>query len=329
MGAVTPHRSMVCHRYQQSRKRLFLSIGEERCALACIGRVRPMLAVYREPRAGCPCHNRSSRRTASHGLQTRATTRAAEPRADSATCNSMAMLLDRPACLLASLFSRFTIPIEIARIPAAEIMSRFTPALILAVLLLLIRSAPGAPAAAPKPAGDARSSMRTYPSRYYIIHTDLTVDDVKEAIIRMNKMAEEYHERTRGFSGEIRERLPFYLFRNADEYYAAGGIPGSAGVFRGGDLLAMMGDKPGPGAWHVVQHEGFHQFAAAVIRGQMPPWLNEGIAEYFGESIFTGDGFVSGIIPPRRLKRVQDAIRANQYKSMREMMLLSQSAWNS
>ncbi len=171
--------------------------------------------------------------------------------------------------------------------------------------------------------------MRTYSSRYYIIHTDLTPDDVKEAIIRMNKMAEEYHERTRGFSGEIRERLPFYLFRNPDEYYAAGGIPGSAGVFRGGDLLAMMGDKPGPGAWHVVQHEGFHQFAAAVIRGQMPPWLNEGIAEYFGESIFTGDGFVSGIIPPRRLKRVQDAIRANQYKSMREMMLLSQSAWNS
>jgi hypothetical protein len=208
-------------------------------------------------------------------------------------------------------------------------MSRFTLAKTLLVLMLIGGTSPGAPTAGAKPANAADAGMRVYPSRYYIIHTDMDTNDVKEAVIRMNKMAEEYHERTRGFSGEIRERLPFYLFRNQDDYFAAGGIPGSAGVFRGGDLLALTGDKPGPGTWHVVQHEGFHQFAAAVIRGQMPPWLNEGIAEYFGESIFTGDGFVSGIIPPRRLQRVQEAIRGKQYKSIREMMLLSQSAWNS
>ena len=33
----------------------------------------------------------------------------------------------------------------------------------------------------------------------------------------------------------------------------------------------------------------------------MPTWLNEGLAEYFGEGIFTGDGFVTGVISPERL----------------------------
>jgi len=78
-----------------------------------------------------------------------------------------------------------------------------------------------------------------------------------------------------------------------------------------------------------VQHEGFHQFAHAVIRGELPPWVNEGIAEYFGESIFTGDAFVTGIIPPFRLKRVQSEIQTNRFKSVKSMMLLSHQQWNS
>jgi hypothetical protein len=186
---------------------------------------------------------------------------------------------------------------------------------------------PSAPAATPP------ASMQTYPSKYYIIHTDLGTDDVKEAVIRMSRMAEEYHNRTQGFSGDIRDRLPFYLFRDAEEYYEAGGLPGSAGVFlQRGDgssrLMAIAGDETSGRTWHVVQHEGFHQFAHAVIRGELPTWVNEGIAEYFGESLFTGDGFVTGVIPPHRLRRVQEEIKAGRLKSIKDMMLTSHEAWN-
>ena len=34
----------------------------------------------------------------------------------------------------------------------------------------------------------------------------------------------------------------------------------------------------GSRTWHVVQHEGFHQFVFAVIRGEIPTWVNEGLA---------------------------------------------------
>ena len=102
--------------------------------------------------------------------------------------------------------------------------------------------------------------MQVFPTKYYIIHSDLPLDDVKEAVLRMTRMAEEYHARTQGFSGDIRERMPFFLFKNADEYYKAGGLPGSAGVFNPNDksLMAIAGEDTQGQVWHIVQHEGFH-----------------------------------------------------------------------
>lgn len=172
------------------------------------------------------------------------------------------------------------------------------------------------------------STLQVYGSKYYIIRTDLPPEQVKEVVIRMNKMAEEYHARTQGFSGDIRERLPFYLFKDRDEYLRAGGLPGSGGVFDGSKLMAVAGDQPTSRTWHVVQHEGFHQFAHAVIRGELPTWLDEGIAEYFGESLFTGDAFVSGVVPPWRLQRLKEEIKAARLKSIKDIMLTTHEQWN-
>ncbi len=175
--------------------------------------------------------------------------------------------------------------------------------------------------------------LKTFTSPYYNVYTDLGEDDVKESVIRMTKMAEEYHDRTKYlFSGQISQKLPFYLYAKPEDYYKAGGLPRSAGVFTGDSLMAMaMRDRDGRvgiGTWHVVQHEGFHQFVHAVIRGDIPIWTNEGLAEYFGEGIFTGDGIVTGIIPASRLKRVQEEIKKGDFKSVKEMMLFSHTDWN-
>jgi hypothetical protein len=170
--------------------------------------------------------------------------------------------------------------------------------------------------------------MRAYETRYYTIHTDLSADDTKEACIRMTRMFEEYRRRTAGFSGEVRRRFDFYLFQKQADYIDAGGLPRSAGVFTGDTLMAVAGERISDRTWHVVQHEGFHQFAKAVIRGELPSWLNEGLAEYFGEAVFTGDSFVSGVIPPDRLRRLKTEIRDGKLRSLDEMMHLSHDAWN-
>ena len=204
--------------------------------------------------------------------------------------------------------------------------------LVVAVFLALFFSSPlpGAPNRGNQQ--DTPEGMQAYQSPYYDIFTDVGPERAQEAILRMTRMAEEYHERTKEFSGVIRTKFPFYLFKNGADYYAAGGMTGSSGVFmvRGSEakLMAIAGEKNTNGTWHVVQHEGFHQFAHAVIGGDLPSWLNEGLAEYFGEGIFTGDGMVTGVISPNRCKRVQDEIKNKRFKSIKQMMLLSHAQWN-
>ena len=172
------------------------------------------------------------------------------------------------------------------------------------------------------------AEMQRYETAYYIMHTDLEPDLAREAGIRMTKMAEEYYERTKDFSGQINRKFPFYLYRTPADYMKAGGIPGSAGFFDGNRLVALASDRPGRGTWHVVQHEGFHQFADAVIGGQIPVWVNEGLAEYFGASVFTGDGFVTGLIPPGRLKRIKQEIREDRFRPLPDMMVMTLREWN-
>lgn len=214
-------------------------------------------------------------------------------------------------------------------------MTKPTVRLALALFLLpvtagmLYAAQPGAP----KPAKSTNATLKTYTSPIYYVYTDVEEEDAKEAIIRMNKVAFEYHERTKSlFAGTITKPLPFYLFSNGDDYYAAGGLPGSAGVFTGDSLMARVirsrDGRVGTGTWHVCQHEGFHQFVHAVIRGDIPTWVNEGLAEYFGEGVFTGDGMVTGVIPAFRCKKVQQEIASGAFLPLPKMMTMTNAEWN-
>lgn len=174
----------------------------------------------------------------------------------------------------------------------------------------------------------AAANLQTYQTKYYVIHSDLDIDTVREAAARLTAMAEEYHRRTRGFSGTIRRRLPFYLFANPEDYHAAGGVPGSTGIYKRRSLMALARPGRRGGVWHTIQHEGFHQFARSVIGGKWPIWLNEGLAEYFAHGIWTGDNFVSGVIPPTRLRRVKAMIKGGTVRPFPEMLVMDQADWN-
>lgn len=184
------------------------------------------------------------------------------------------------------------------------------------------------PAGPPAAADGPKRPLQQYESPYYTIHSDLEPNLVREAYARLTAMAEEYHERTKGFSGAVRSRLPFYLFRREEDYHQAGGPEKSSGVFTGGKLMAVAENRAPAGLWHTVQHEGFHQFAHAVISGRLPVWLDEGLAEYFGEGIWTGDGMVTGVIPPGRLQRVRRLVRDGNLMPLADMMDLDHKTWN-
>jgi hypothetical protein len=193
-------------------------------------------------------------------------------------------------------------------------------------LLIFALSAIAAACVATPPAdGAIPPKLRTYETRYYTLYTDVSEDDAKEACARITAMAEEYHKRTKDFAGHITRRLPFYLISDAKDYAAMGGM--GAGVFMGDRLMACAAYKGM--VWHIIQHEGFHQFASMVITPRLPVWVNEGLAEYFGFSLWTGDGMVSGLIPPDSLRTVKSLIEKKQMMPFRDMLTMSHGEWNS
>ena len=195
-----------------------------------------------------------------------------------------------------------------------------------AALVVLVASAPTVAApAAPRP-----PELRRYDTPYYVIHTDLPPEGAAEAVARMTPLATELRNRTRalGFAGRIETRLPFYLYARREDYLATGAPPQTAGAFLGDRLVAAAVDDRGSATWHVVQHEAFHQFAAAAPGNELPAWLNEGLGEYFGEALFTGDGYVCGVVPEWRLGRVKQSLNGKAFQPLAGFAQISQGQWN-
>lgn len=178
----------------------------------------------------------------------------------------------------------------------------------------------------------SKNQLPVVEGRYYRIHSALPPERIREADLRMSKMAEEYHARTKDFSGAIRFKFPFYLFATEEEYRAGGGLPGTAGCFDPNSNVLMAFDAGDAELWHTVQHEGFHQFASAVIGGQLPIWVNEGLADYFGEALFTGDSFIIGVVPEWRRARIVKSLAAAEgdkaFKPLEALLRMQHSEWN-
>src|SRR5690606_8244349 len=128
---------------------------------------------------------------------------------------------------------------------ASQPSRRFLTAWPLAAMLLVM--CPMASLA--QPGRDQLPDLPVYDSKYYLVYTDLEGDEVRETIIRMTKMAEEYHARTRDFSGAIRQRMPFILYKDAAKYYATGAPMGTAGYFDGRKLVAITGKQLSQRTW--------------------------------------------------------------------------------
>lgn len=164
--------------------------------------------------------------------------------------------------------------------------------------------------------------------RCYQVHSQLPPEQLPGVLRHLDRMAVEYSRRTAGLSSRADDRkLPLYLFAREEDYLKAGGLRNTSGIFDGERLLACIGRKADARAWHIIQHEAFHQFLTAKLGYELPIWMHEGLAEYFGEGLYTGDEFVLGVVPPYRLKRVQEELR-RPGPNLASLLATSHEAWN-
>lgn len=170
-------------------------------------------------------------------------------------------------------------------------------------------------------------------SKYYRIHTDLDRDLISDLSQRMDAMYEEYQRRLSGFSAaKFAPAMEVYLFERQEDYLRFTGERwrNSGGVYMAGrNLLAAFLEGQGRDALRrTLQHEAFHEFARQSISPNMPIWLNEGMAQVFEEGIWTGERFLIGQVPPRRLRQLQDDIENKRLIAFEEMLAMTPEKWS-
>lgn len=223
---------------------------------------------------------------------------------------------------------------------------------VLALLGALAALAGAAPQSAKSPAPrqavgtwwdrTAPSSGRKLPtSRYYAIRSDLAPELTKRYADHLDTMYDEFARRLVVRSG-LRKRSPdipnVLMFASQQDYldtlrtqFGINGT-GSGGMFfvspRGAGLAFWVGGLPRQRVEHVIQHEGFHQFAYAFFGSEMPPWLNEGLAEFFGESVVDGGTVVIGQASPQVVGQVRKAVEEGKSIPFMDLLQMDDQRWN-
>ena len=175
-------------------------------------------------------------------------------------------------------------------------------------------------------------SLRTLRSAHYNVHTDLDQPLAEEMGRRLDAMYDEYARRLEQFkTADPNQRFEVYLFANRDDYMrlTQNRFPNTGGIFMAGrNLLAAFLEGQGrDGLRRAIQHEAFHQFAFTAISPDLPVWLNEGMAQYFEEGVWTGSSYSIGQVPPRRLRQLQHDMSNKQIVPFRQMLTMTDEQW--
>lgn len=130
----------------------------------------------------------------------------------------------------------------------------------------------------------------------------------------MNVMLGQYEKFFNNWSGKVGARV--VVFNNTGDFrrYAGDVVSmthaGLAGYCHlktdeAGNQFYELVTYQDQNLWHVLAHEGFHQFIGYELGQQIPTWLNEGMAQYFETSFNIGSRFYVGQISRSKLMIAQ------------------------
>jgi hypothetical protein len=178
----------------------------------------------------------------------------------------------------------------------------------------------------------ARGQMRDVNTRHYRIHTDLNDGLVRDLGTLLDNMYDEYAKRLAIFERGAIPRLEVYLFRTQRDYmdFSQGRLKNTGGVFVADqNLLAAFLELQGRDTLRrTLQHEAFHQFAFNAISPDLPIWLNEGLAQFFEEGLWNGDGLLLGEVPPRRLRQLEADLKGDRLVGFSTLLTMTPKQWS-
>ncbi len=143
-----------------------------------------------------------------------------------------------------------------------------------------------------------RAALAIQPSKWKQLETEHFVIHYFRNGDKIASRSEKFYAEIREFFGNRPDRMPatksrvFAFHEAADwqKFRERTGLPWIAGVTRDDEFFYQSASETGAfdSRGKVQAHEMTHLIFNRLFRGQPPLWLNEGIAEYFGQRKTTG-----------------------------------------
>lgn len=186
--------------------------------------------------------------------------------------------------------------------------------------------------------GRARASETiTFTRGPYEVRTTLTRDQARPLVEHMTRVFERLRRRFDGFERRQDGPLRLLLLDTRRQYLDAMRQHGIDAAHTDG-LFFVTEEARGLATWvrgrarsttrRVLQHEGFHQFAWHYISGDLPPWVNEGLAKYFEDGRLRGDRLELGRKHRARIAALQRAMLRAKLMRLERIVSLTEKQWH-
>jgi hypothetical protein len=183
--------------------------------------------------------------------------------------------------------------------------------------------------AASKGVGTGASYTST--TEHYQVGSDISNGFTELVGRHMEAMYREYTRRFSGFARKVPGKFTVKVFARQADYNEAvpENLRGTTGAFvsRERALLAYKEGRTDEEVLRSLYHEGFHQFAFTCISQDLPLWVNEGLAEYFSEAVWNGQGFTTGQVPAGRLRLLREALNGKSHIPLKDLLAMESEQW--
>lgn len=178
--------------------------------------------------------------------------------------------------------------------------------------------------------------LREYKSKSYKVMSNLPRDEAMHMAEHMDRVFEQYRKRFSSFKSRRDVDMPLYLFKEREEYIAFLrehdiDATNTGGMFFFQQNIAGLATwtrgRPLVDTYEVLQHEGFHQFAFAFIGQELPIWVNEGLAQYFEDAVFTRNRMHLGLARERRIAVIQQGLKDASAIDFDALLEMTNDTW--
>ena len=177
-------------------------------------------------------------------------------------------------------------------------------------------------------------------TNHWQLRTDLPANSVTHVGELLDSSYEVYRTYLSNLPQVRNEKLEAWVFANRKDYLEnvqsqirgdSGVVASTSGMFinlgEGKQILAVDASGGSKSFEETAKHEAFHQFQYSRFKSDVPPWLSEGLAEYFEHSAYINGEIIPGQPTEKDITLLKRAIENYSVTPFIDFMRINNQEW--